>query len=121
MVHIAIPGEAMQEKRAHTRRLMHEDAVLAEATGQGRQPVILLDISRLGVCFTCPAPLEGGARHILDFRLPGGAQLHETVVQVVHSGSAGVPAGFRIGARFVHVPAETESAIVQFVSSSAPA
>jgi hypothetical protein len=111
----------MSEKRAHARRLMHEDAVLASATGSGRHPVVMLDISRLGVCFTSPTLLDGGARHILDFRLPGGDALHETVVQVVHSSPNGVPSGFRVGARFVHIRPETADSIVQFVSNSAPA
>lgn len=111
----------MQEKRAHIRRLMREDAVLADATGNARHPVVLLDISRLGVSFTSPQELPGGSRHMLDFRLPGSPELQETVVQVVHSTSAGVPAGFRVGARFVHIADETTEQIVQFVSNTAPA
>jgi hypothetical protein len=111
----------MPEQRAHARRLMHEDAVLATVSGSGRQPVILLDISRLGVCFTCPLQLESGTRHVLDFNLPGTGQLHETVVQVVHSSPNGVPSGFRVGARFVHIRQETADSIVHFVSNSAPA
>jgi hypothetical protein len=111
----------MQEKRAHTRRLMKEDAVLANDGGSGRQPVVLLDISRLGVSFTSPSLLESGSRHILDFKLPGTPQLHETVVQVVHSSASGVPSGYRVGARFVHIQLDTTDAIMQFVSTSAPA
>ena len=106
----------MPEKRAHTRRLMREDAVLADATGAARHPVVMLDISRLGVSFTSPSRLDGGSRHILDFKLPGAPQQHETVVQVIHCTESGVPSGFRIGARFVHIPAETTEAIVNFVS-----
>lgn len=111
----------MSEKRAHARRLMREDAVLADATGAARHPVILLDISRVGVCFTSPAPLDGGSRHLLDFHLPGGARLHESVVQVVHSSTTGVPSGYRVGARFVHVQTDTTEAITDYVSHSAPA
>lgn len=111
----------MQEKRAHTRRLMREEAVLADATGSSRHPVVMLDISRLGVSFTSPELLPSGSRHLLDFRLPGSPELQETVVQVVHSTSAGVPSGFRVGARFVHIADETSEQIVQFVSNTAPA
>lgn len=111
----------MQEKRAHIRRLMREDAVLADASGNARHPVVLLDISRLGVSFTSPQELPGGSRHMLDFRLPGSPGLQETVVQVVHSSSAGVPAGFRVGARFVHITDETAEHILHFVSNTAPA
>jgi hypothetical protein len=111
----------MHEKRAHTRRLMREDAVLADPAGNARHPVIMLDISRVGVSFTSPSLLEAGSRHLLDFRLPGIAQLQETVVQVVHSTSAGVPAGFRVGARFVHIQPETTDSIASFVSNTAPA
>ena len=108
----------MQEKRLHIRRLMREDAILADATGSARHPVVMLDISRLGVCFTSPDRLDSGSRHILDFRLPGCAQLQETVIQVVHSSSAGVPAGFRVGARFVHIQSETIGHITSFVSTA---
>ena len=111
----------MPEKRAHTRRLMQEDAVLADAAGTTRQPVVLLDISRLGVSFTSPSLLDNGSRHILDFNLPGTAQLHETVVQVVHSSASGVPSGYKVGARFVHIAPETTESIVHFVSHIAPA
>lgn len=111
----------MSEKRAHTRRLMHEEAVLADAAGASRRPVVLLDISRVGISFTSPAMLDGGSRYLLGFRLPGAAALHETVVQVVHSSANGVPSGFRIGARFIHIENDTTDAITNFVSSSAPA
>lgn len=111
----------MHEKRAHTRRLMREDAVLADAAGNARHPVVMLDISRLGVSFTSPELLESGSRHILDFRLPGHPELQETVVQVVHSSTAGVPSGFKVGARFVHIAPETTEQITSFVSNTAPA
>ncbi len=111
----------MPEKRAHTRRLMREDAVLADVGGGARRPVIMLDISRLGVCFTSPLLLDSGTRHILDFNLPGTLHLHETVVQVVHSSQSGVPAGYKVGARFVHIQTDTTESIVQFVSNSTPA
>lgn len=111
----------MSEKRAHARRLMHEDAVLADAGGAARHPVVLLDISRVGVSFTSPDQLDSGARHLLNFYLPGAARQHETVVQVVHSSQSGVPSGYRIGARFVHIEADTSDAIAHYVSNSAPA
>lgn len=111
----------MHEKRAHTRRLMREEAMLADAAGSARRPVVMLDISRLGVSFTSPELLPSGSRHILDFRLPGSADLQETVVQVVHSTSAGVPSGFRVGARFIHIADETTDQIASFVSNTAPA
>ena len=111
----------MPEKRAHQRRLMREDAALATEAGSARRPVIMLDISRLGVCFTSAALLESGTRHLLDFNLPGTCQTHETVVQVVHSSQSGVPSGYKVGARFVHIEPETTEAIVHFVSHSTPA
>lgn len=111
----------MSEKRADTRRLMQEDAVLADAAGAARHPVVLLDISRLGVSFASPTLLDSGSRHILDFKLPGMPVPHETVVQVVHSSEGGVPSGYRVGARFVHIAPETTDSIVQFVSNIAPA
>ena len=108
----------MHEKRAQTRGLMREDAVLAANDGQARKPVIKLDISRLGVCFASPEALEASSRHLLVFALSGKPQAHETVVQVVHSSTAGVPSGFRIGARFVHIQPETTDEIVAFVTTT---
>ena len=100
---------------------MREDAILAQAQGAGRLPVILLDISRLGVCFTSAGALESGTRHLLEFYLPAAAQVHETVIQIVHSSQSGVPSGYKVGARFVHIQPETSGAIVHFVSNSLPA
>lgn len=111
----------MSEKRAHARRLMHEEAVLADAGGAARQPVILLDISRVGVSFTSPVMLDGSSRHLLEFKLPGVPGAHQTVVLVIHSSQTGVPSGYRIGARFVHIETDTTDAITHFVSNSAPA
>jgi hypothetical protein len=110
----------MQEQRAHTRKLMRAEAVLADAGNAARHPVVLLDISRLGVSFSSPAPLESGSRHILDFNLPGMPRLHETVVQVVHTSEAAASDAFRVGARFVHIAPETSDSIVQFVAQDAP-
>lgn len=111
----------MHEKRAQTRGLMREDALLAGAAGQARQPVIMLDISRLGVCFASPAPLEASSRHLLIFSLPGKLHTHESVVQVGHSSTSGVPSGYRIDARFVHMQVETTDEIVAFITTTAPA
>ncbi len=109
----------MHEQRAHARKLMRAAAVLADAGNAARHPVVLLDISRLGVSFNSPAHLESGSRHILDFNLPGGARLHETVVQVVHTSASNAPTAFRVGARFVHIAPETSDSIVQFVAGDA--
>ena len=111
----------MHEQRAHNRRLMREDAVLSNEVGGARRPVIMLDISRLGVCFTSSTLLESGTRHLLEFNLPGTGPVHETVVQVVHSSESGVPSGYKVGARFIHIEAETTESIVHFVSHATPA
>lgn len=107
----------MQERRAHTRRLMQEEAFLFDTTGSTRQPVLLLDVSRLGVSFTNPVYLESESVHKFAFCLPGNSQMHETVVSVVHSTTQGVPAGYRVGARFIEIDAHTTSVINKLVSA----
>lgn len=107
----------MLEKRAHTRRLMRGDAFLSDAAGTSRHPVVVLDISRLGVSFTNPIFLDSETVHKLQFCLPGNSRMHETIVSVVHSTTEGVPAGYRVGARFVAIDAETTALINKLVSS----
>ncbi len=107
----------MQEKRAHTRRLMREDAFLSDVAGTSRHPVVVLDVSRLGVSFTNPVFLDSDTVHKLEFCLPGNSRMHETMVSVVHSTTQGVPSGYRVGARFVAIPAETTALINKIVSA----
>lgn len=108
----------MRDQRAHARRLMREDAILSDESGSGRQPVVLLDISRLGIAFTSPKLLEGGARLRLQFSLPGNPDRHDTLVEVVHSTSSGVPSGFRVGARFIEIEPHTTALITEFATTA---
>ena len=106
----------MREQRAHNRRLMREDAIISDPSGDARRPAILLDISRVGVCFTSPQLLPSGMVYSLEFSLPGQTGLHRTTLEVVHSSSSGVPSGYRVGARFLDIPAGTAELIMDFVT-----
>lgn len=108
----------MQEKRVHQRKLMRVDAMLSDADGAARRPVVMLDVSQVGVSFIHASALDSGARLFLDFSLPGSELVEETVIQVVHSTAAGVAAGVRVGARFVHVAPETREGIARFIAGS---
>ncbi len=108
----------MQEKRVHQRKLMQADAVLGDADGAGRRPVVMLDISQVGVSFINATQLESGSRHFLDFSLPGNAAVQQTVIQIVHSTTTGVVAGVRVGARFLHVEPETREGIATFIGGA---
>ena len=107
----------MREKRAHARRLMQEDAFLWNAAGTVRRPVVMLDISRAGVAFTSADLLEEGGLHRLQFSLPGHAERHETMLEIIRSTTTGVPAGFRVGARFIQAAPETIERISGFVGA----
>jgi hypothetical protein len=107
----------MQEQRVHQRKLMGETATLGDADGNARHPVVMLDVSRLGVSFINHDALAQGSSHFLDFHLPGSALSLEAVIQVVHSTSEGMASGHRIGARFVYVGAETSAAIGAYVAA----
>lgn len=109
----------VQEKRAQIRKLMLEAASVADAAGASWHPIILLDISRIGLAFASAQAMENGGSHMLRFRLPGNPRQHEAVVSVVHSSTAGVPSGFRIGAKFVVVVPAMIVAIEEFIASCA--
>ena len=106
----------MHEKRVHQRKLMSETATLGDADGNARHPIIMLDVSRLGVSFIHHEALAQGSSHFLDFRLPGSDLSLEAVIQVVHSTAEGVASGHRIGARFVYVGQDTSAAIGAYVA-----
>lgn len=107
----------MQEKRAHSRRLMQEDAFLSNTSAASRHPVVLLDIARLGICFTNPDLLAKGSVHTLVFTLPGSAQLHQALIEVVHSTTQGVPVGYRVGARFLEIHPDSSALVNELVAS----
>lgn len=109
----------MEEQRAHARKMMHEQAFLADASGTVWAPVIVLDISLRGLSFANPEALMSGALHQLRFGLPGSPTRHHTVVQIVHQSTSGVPAGFLVGAMFVTIDADTSKQIADFVSKPA--
>lgn len=111
----------MQEKRAHTRALMHVEATIADATGEAWRPIVVLDISSLGIAFACAQIMESGTSHMLRFCLPGNEQRHDVIVSIVHSSTAGVPSGYRVGAKFAAASVETKEAIAAFISHSAQA
>ena len=99
--------------------MMREPAVLSHAKGGAGAPVVVLDISLRGLCFATSEVLESGSICYLWFCLPGSPTRHQTVVQIVHSSTAGVPSGFRVGAMFTEIAPESIEQIMDFVSKSA--
>lgn len=110
----------MNERRAHTRALMHEHAFLLGTEGQ-RTPVIMLDISLRGASFATSEVLESGELRRLEFGLPGSRTRHTLLMKVVNQAAGVLPSGFRVGAMFVEVDAGTTAEIADFVSKAAPA
>ena len=108
----------MDEKRAHRRQLMHGVALVGSASLDDWQPMILLDMSVSGVCFTHTTELAEGALRTLRFRLPDDNVLHQVAISVVHSTTWGVPSGYRVGASFVSLERKTEQAILDFLEKS---
>jgi hypothetical protein len=110
----------VKEQRAHARKLMREQAYLADASMTSWVPVVLLDISACGISFASPAAVIGDALRQLQFRMPGSPLLHHARIHIVHHSTSGVPVGFKVGARFEEISAETRDAIVEFVSAPSP-
>jgi hypothetical protein len=106
----------MKEQRAHVRKLMHEQAYLADPGLSSWAPVVLLDISLCGISFASPTAIIGGERRQLQFRIPGSPLLHRVLIHIVHHTTAGVPVGFKVGARFEDIGADTTDAIGDFLS-----
>jgi hypothetical protein len=106
----------LKEQRAHVRKLMHEQAYLADASMTSWAPVVLIDISRSGISFASPSVIIGGESRQLQFRMPGSPQLHRVLIHIVHHSTSGVPVGFKVGARFEDISADTADAITGFLS-----
>jgi hypothetical protein len=106
----------MKEQRAHARKLMHEQAYLADAGMSSWAPVVLLDISLSGISFASPTAIIDGDRRRLQFRMPGSPVLHRVLIHIVHHTTSGVPVGFKVGARFDDIGADTREAIADFLS-----
>jgi hypothetical protein len=106
----------MKEQRAHARKLMHEQAYLADANMTSWAPVVLLDISLSGISFASPTVIIGDALRQLQFRMPGSPRLHRALIHIVHHSTSGAPVGFKVGARFEEISADTTDAITDFLS-----
>jgi hypothetical protein len=106
----------LKEQRAHVRKLMHEQAYLADASMTSWAPVVLIDISLSGISFASPSVIIGGQLRQLQFRMPGSPLLHRVLVHIVHHSTSGVPVGFKVGARFEDISADTKEAITGFLS-----
>jgi hypothetical protein len=106
----------MKEQRAHVRKLMHEQAYLADARMSSWAPVVLLDISLRGISFASPTAIIDGELRPLHFRMPGSPVLHRVLIHIVHHTTSGVPVGFKVGARFEDIGADTTDAITDFLS-----
>jgi hypothetical protein len=48
--------------------------------------------------------------------MPGSPLLHHVLVHIVHHSTSGVPVGFKVGARFEDIGADTRDAIAGFLS-----
>lgn len=105
----------MQEKRAHKRKLLLAEAVIADASGSAWSTIVLLDISSIGVAFASAQIMERDDIRMLRFCLPGSPRRHDAAVCVVHSSSAGVPSGYRVGAKFSAIDPATLELIADFV------
>jgi hypothetical protein len=108
----------LKEQRAHVRKLMHEQAYLADAGMTSWAPVVLIDISLSGISFASPTAIIPGELRQLQFRMPGSPALHRALIDIVHHTTSGVPVGFKVGARFAEIGSETTVAITGFLGRS---
>jgi hypothetical protein len=95
---------------------MHEQAYLADASMTSWAPVVLLDISISGISFASSTVIIDGGLRQLQFRMPGSPLLHRALIHIVHHSTSGMPVGFKVGARFEEVSANTRDAISDFLS-----
>src|SRR5438067_11669126 len=100
---------------------MHEQAYLADTCMSSWAPVVLIDISLSGISFASPTAIISGERRQLQFRMPGSPLLHRALIDIVHHTASGVPVGFKVGARFAEVGADTADAIAGFLGTAATA
>ncbi|ALK98396.1 hypothetical protein AB595_06845 [Massilia sp. WF1] len=107
----------MKEQRVHARKLIREQAYLADARTSSWTPVVLLDISQCGISFASPTAITKDELRQLHFRMPGSALLHRALVHIVHHSTSGVPVGFKVGARFDELGADTKQAIAAFLDA----
>lgn len=107
----------MKEQRAHARKLIHEQAYLADAGMTSWAPVVLLDISLCGISFASPAAIIKDAQRLLQFRMPGSQLLHRARIHIVHHTASGMPVGFKVGARFEEIGADTRKEIAAFLDA----
>lgn len=111
----------MKEQRAHGRKLTHEQAYLADTKSASWAPVVLIDVSLSGISFASPTAIISGELRRLQFRLPGSPLLHQALIDIVHHTATGVPLGFKVGARFDDMGADTVAAIADFLGQPANA
>lgn len=106
----------LEEKRAHSRRLMHEVASITDPAGSTWVPIVLLDVSLHGISFASAEVLLSDCTYSMRFTLPGAAKLHFSSVTLTPRTTSGVPSGYRYGARFLTIDRQTLDHIVQFMS-----
>ncbi len=106
----------MQDQRAHSRKLLEAEAAIADPSGDLWITVPMLDISRMGIAFSSPAAIEGGATYLFRIDLPGIEGRVEALLRVVHSSNTGMEQGFRVGARFASVTQDDAQRIVRFLT-----
>ena len=107
----------MKEQRAHVRKLIREQAYLADARTSSWTPVVLLDISLCGISFASPTAIIKDELRQLHFRMPGSPLLHRARIHIVHHSTSGVPVGFKVGASFDELDAGTKEAIAAFLGA----
>lgn len=109
----------LEEKRAHSRKLMHEVASISNSAGSTWVPVVLLDVSLSGISFASAEVLSSDGTYSMRFTLPGAARLHFASVTLTPRTTSGVPSGYRYGARFLTIDRQTLDHVIQFMSEPA--
>lgn len=101
----------MEERRRFPRRPVEGEFANVPVSQQVR----VVDISAVGVLLEASRPLEVGTRAALRMSLAGAPFGADVVVQRVTS-EFGMPASFRIGARFLTLSADNRQLIERFVT-----
>lgn len=78
--------------------------------------MVLLEISTHGLTIASTQLMVTGELRPVRFTLPGDGGSHHAFVTLMFRSTAGVPTGFRYGARFTVIDPNTTSHIVDFLS-----
>lgn len=107
--------ENTKERREHLRKLLAVEARIAEVETSNWTTMRLFDVSKAGIGFIHPQPLELNKLYSIEFRLPDSDVTIACIAIALHCAELKDKAMFRIGARFVWITEDDAERISDYV------